>query len=123
MPRTMEFNLTPVDPNGLPREEVRITSISALPYGDARRIHLHILLTPFQDRPTLHIQVISPSGRSAGSLSIIECDAHDMDLTVHMRGEVEPGTHRIQAVLQFGEDPPHDEAETTLEIPPPSAYY
>ena len=123
MPPTMEFNLTPVNPDGRPRDEVRITSITALPYGDARRIHLHILLTPFQQRPTLHVQVKSPSGRVAGSLSIIESDAHDIELTVHLRGEVEPGLHRVQAELQYGDDPPQDTAETTLEIAPPSSYY
>jgi hypothetical protein len=40
-----------------------------------------------------------------------------------MRGEIEPGTHRIQVVLQFGEDPPQDMAETTLEVASPSTYY
>jgi len=123
MPPTMEFNLTPVNPNGRPRDEVRITSISALPYGDGRRVHLHIVLTPFQERPTLHVQVISPSGLVAGSLSVIESDALDLELTVHVRGEIEPGLHRVQAVLQFGEDPPQDAAETALEIAPPSSYY
>jgi hypothetical protein len=123
MPPTMEFNLTPVNPNGRPRDEVRITSICALPYGDGRRIHLHVVLTPFQERPTLHVQVFGPSGRVAGSLSVIESDAHDIELTVHVRGEIEPGLHRVQAVLQFGEDPPQDTAETALEIAPPSSYY
>src|SRR3972149_2426462 len=123
MPPTMEFNLTPVNPNGRPRNEVRITSISALPYGDGRRIHLRVVLTPFQERPTLHVEVISPSGRVAGSLSVIVSEGHDIELTVHVRGEVEPGLTRGQAVLQSGEDPPQDTAETTLKIAPPSSYY
>jgi len=123
MPPTMEFNLTPANPNGRPRQEVRITSITALPYGDARRIHLHVVLTPFQERPTLHVQVISPSGRVAGSLSIIESDAHEVELTVHVRGKFEPGLHRVRAVLQYGQDPPQDTAETTLEIASPGSYY
>ena len=123
MPPQMEFNLSPIDPQARPREQVRFTSLTALPYGDGRRIRLHLVLTPFQERPTVHIQVLGPSGSPSGSLSIIESDAHDVELTVHLRDPIEPGTHRIQAVLQYGDDPPQDAAETTLEIAPPSSYY
>jgi len=123
MPPQMEFNLSPTDPQARPREQVKFTSLTALPHGDGRRIRLHLVLTPFLERPTVHIQVLDPSGSPAGSLSIIESDAPDVELTVHLRDPIEPGTHRIQAVLQYGDDPPQDAAETTLEIASPSSYY
>ncbi len=123
MPPSMEFNLTPRDPEARPPHEVRITSIGARPYGDGRRILLHLQLTPFEERPSVHVEVTSPSGRLAGSVSIVESDSPEMELTVHLRGEIEPGLHRIQAFLQYGDQPAQDRAETSLEIEPPSSYY
>ncbi len=120
---SMEFNLTLHNPDARPPHEVRITSISARPYGDGRRILLHLQLTPFEERPSIHVEATAPSGRVAGSLSIIESDSPEMELTLHLHGEVEPGPHHIQAFLQYGDQPAQDHAETDLVIEPPSSYY
>jgi hypothetical protein len=123
MPRLMEFNLAPHNPDARPPGEVRITSISARPYGDGRRILLHVQLTPFEERPSVHVEATTPSGRIAGSLSIIESDSPELELTLHLRGEIEPGVHHIQAFLQYGDQPPQDHAETSVVVEPPSTYY
>ncbi len=119
----MEFNLTPHTPDARPSHEVRFTSIHARPYGDGRRILLNLQLTPFEERPSIHVEVTTPSGRLAGSLSIIESDSPEIELTVHLRGASEAGLYHIQAFLQYGDQPAQDRAETSLMIEPPSAYY
>ncbi len=114
----MELNFFDADDVPQPKDKVRIESLTAEPYPDGWRVKLGIKVTPFQDRPSLEIQVTSYDGRPVARLSVIETMHKSMEFTVHIRGVSNPAGHyRASADLYF-EEPARivDHAETPFSI-------
>lgn len=115
----MEIPIFPSDTVPQPRDEIRIEQIEITPYLDRFRVHLHIKVTPFQERPNLLLVAHDAQDRIVSELNIIETMHHDMEFTLHIRNVDDPaGVYTLTADLFYDtRNPPQDHQIHTFEIP------
>ena len=115
----MEIPIFPSDRAPKPRNEVRIEELVITPYPDRFRVHIHIIVTPFQERPNLLLVAHDDNDRIVSELNVIETMHHDMEFTMHLRGLDDPtGVYTLTADLFFEtRDPPHDQMIEAFTIP------
>lgn len=98
-----EDNLTRAVP-----EETRITSLSATPYSDGRRLRVNIDVTPFQKRPYIEVSLNDADGEEVASTNIVEPMSWKLEFTMHIRGELR-NPYTVNARLYYPDDGPSDE--------------
>lgn len=103
-----------------PRDEIRITSLTASPMEDGRRVRVMIELTPFTpaDRPSLMIAIIDSEGAVLSETSIIETDQYRVSLTMHLHQTPPTGKSRLElhAALYFDPEKPQQIASTDFSL-------
>jgi hypothetical protein len=112
-----EDNLTRAVP-----EETQITSLSAAPYPDGRRLRVNIDVTPFQKRPYIEVALNDADGEEVASTNIVEPLGWKLEFTMHIRGELR-NPYTLHARLYYPDDGPSDEPRQfsfDVEPPPPS---
>lgn len=112
----------PLYPEGFeprPPDEVEIETVELVVYPDRRRVFLHIVVTPFLERPNLLIAVRDQAGSIASELSVIETMHHDMEFTMHLRTPGDTAGDYTLSVELFYEtrNPPQARSETTFIVP------
>jgi hypothetical protein len=95
------------------RQDVRFTTVAVKPYPDGRRVKLSFALTPFEDRPSVDMDVTNVEGREVASLSLIEAMDTSFDFTVHLRGPEPRGEHVMHLSLFYLES---DEPEAARQV-------
>ena len=102
-----------------PRDQVKIEALQITPYPDRFRVHVHIRVTPFQERPNLLLVAHDEQDRVVSELNIIETMHHDMEFTMHLRGVDEPaGVYTLTADLFYEtRKPPQDRRLETFTVP------
>ncbi len=116
----MEIPIFPSDRIPQPKDQVRIEELTITPYPDRFRIHIHIKVTPFQERPNLLLAAHNTDDKLVSELNIIETMHYDMEFTMHLRNVTEPaGMYTLTADLFYEtRNPPHDRRIETFEILP-----
>lgn len=89
------------------------------PYPDRFRVHIHLRVTPFLERPNLILTARNAEDRIVSELNVIETMHHDMEFTMHLRGLANPAGVYTLTVDLFYEtrNPPQDRRIETFEIP------
>jgi hypothetical protein len=109
------------DPNYVPqpKDKVRIETLDITPYPDRFRVHIHIKVTPFLERPNLILAAHDASDRIVSELSIIETMHADMEFTMHLRSVKEPaGAYTLTAMLFYeNKNPPQHQLVEAFIIP------
>jgi len=102
-----------VDPTEtpLPPDEVRIRRVDVQVWPDGRKLKVSLELDPFQKKPSVELIVISPSEQQAASAEVIETMIRQIELNLHLRGEIEPGEHTLNVVLFYAEMPEQGEVD------------
>ena len=115
----MEIQIFPSDRAPKPKDEVQIEEMVVTPYPDRFRVHIHIIVTPFQERPNLLLVAHDEQDRIVSELNVIETMHHDMEFTMHLRGLDDPtGVYTLTADLFFEtRNPPHDQVIDAFAIP------
>lgn len=90
----------------LPPEEVRIRQLRAEVWPDGRRVRVFLEVDPFQKRPSVELTIQDSDGQMLASASIIESMTRQIELTMHLRGEIQPGWVQLSAVLFYLAPPP-----------------
>ena len=108
-----EDNLTRATP-----EETRIIDLSAEPYPDGYRLHVHVETTPFQKRPHIEVTLTDANGDEIGSTTIVEPLAWKMEFTMHIRGELN-NPYRLEAKLFYPDGPSSEPQTFTFNVEPP----
>ncbi len=85
----------------LPPEEVRIRQLRAEVWPDGRRVRVFLEVDPFQKRPSAELTIQDLDGQMLASASIIESMTRQIELTMHLRGEMQPGWIHLSAVLFY----------------------
>jgi hypothetical protein len=80
---------------------VRFTDVGVRPYNDGRRVKLSFKMTPFQERPSVEATVTNGDGLAVATMNLIEAMETDFDFTLHLRGPVPSGKHRIELMLFY----------------------
>ena len=102
-----------------PKDKVRIEELELVVYPDRFRVFVHIRTTLFEERPNLLLTARTPSGKVAAELSIIETMHHDMEFTIHLRGQADPaGEYTLTAELFYEtRNPPQDRRVVEFTVP------
>jgi len=100
-------------------EETRVTSLSAQPYTDGRRLRVNMDLTPFQTRPHIEILLLDSQGREAASTNFVEPMTWKLEFTLHARGELS-NPYTLIARLYYPEGPSAEPVKFSFEMPPAS---
>jgi hypothetical protein len=116
----MDIQLFPSDKVPQPKDKVRIEELVITPYSDRFRVHIHIRVTPFQERPNLLLVAHNENDQVVSELNVIETMHFDMEFTMHIRNVADPaGTYTLTADLFYEtRNPPQDRRIETFEIPP-----
>lgn len=106
-----------------PKHKIRIEMLEISPYPDRFRVHIHLKVTPFQERPNLVLAIHDEAERLVSEISIIETMHTDMEFTLHIRGKEEPaGLYTLTADLFYEtKNPPQDRRIEPFSIPAETA--
>lgn len=112
----------PLYPEGYvprPPAEVEVETLELVVYPDRRRVFLHVVVTPFYERPNLLLTARDAEGTVAAELSVIETMHHDMEFTMHLRRKGDTaGNYTLSVELYYEtRNPPQSRAETTFVVP------
>lgn len=115
----MDIPIFPTGSAPKPQDEVRIEELEILPYPDRFRVYIHVVVTPFQERPNLLLVAHNEDDRLVSELNVIETMHHDMEFTLHIRGVDDPaGLYTLTADLFYEtRQPPQDRRIETFVIP------
>ena len=91
------------DPHGdlRPREEVLFNQLGLFVYEDKKRVALGFDITPFVERPSIHVRVINSQGDEAANLSVIEALQPNFNITIHLQDESSNGKYHLEAILYY----------------------
>lgn len=98
----MEFFLN--DPNvpRLPPEETRFIDLKAERVQDRNFFRVTVELTPFQKSPDIELKLLDRSGVEISSASIIEPASWKLELSLHIRNNMEnTGNYKLSASLSY----------------------
>jgi hypothetical protein len=115
---TMDFFFPEDHLDRMTPEETRITSLSAEPYPDGRRLHVNIEMTPFQKRPHLEITLNNGEGEEIASASVVEPLTWKIEFTMHLRGELR-NPYSLEATLFYPDGPSAEPRNFTFDVNPP----
>ena len=87
----------------LPPEEVRIRELKAKIWPDERRVTVYLEVDPSQQKPNAELKISDQAGREYASASIIESMTRKMEVTLHLRGQIDPGEYLVKAELYFAQ--------------------
>lgn len=108
--------------DGLPPNEVKITELRVEPWPeDARKVRVHLNLTPFLERPNIEVIIQDPKAQEVASIYIVESIDDRMTFTMHIRSEtMEPGTYTLTASLQYPEPGSVFQEIVSFDLPQPA---
>ena len=67
-------------------EETHITSLTAEPYPDGKRVRVNIEMTPFQTRPYIEVLLTDANNEEVATATIVEPMGWKLEFTMHLRG-------------------------------------
>jgi len=115
---TMDFFFPEDGLNRTTPEETHITSLSAKPYPDGYRLHVHIEMTPFLKRPHLDVRLMDGDGGEVASTSVVEPLNWKIEFTMHIRGELN-NPYTLEATLFYPDGPSRDPENFKFDVKPP----
>lgn len=107
------------DQDRQPRDQIKIEALEVTPYPDRFRVHIHIVVTPFLERPNLLLVARDAQDRIVSELNVIETMHRDMEFTLHIRIALDPaGVYTLTAELFYEtRNPPQDRRVEAFTIP------
>lgn len=91
--------------------------ITVEPYPDLRRLRVTLDFSPFQQSPTIEIQVTDGEGQVIAQTSFIEPNDFHLDFTLHLRQAIPGGQYQLTAVMIYTE--PVAQLVTPFFLPSP----
>lgn len=101
----------------LPPDEVAFREFEVTPLADGRRVRLNMRITPFQQRPTIEIEILDPTQRQVALSSVVEATEVRMSLTMHLRRQATSGRYAAKARLFYPPGEPVDRARADFSFP------
>jgi hypothetical protein len=96
-------------------EETRITSLTAEPYPDGKRVRVDIEITPFQTRPFLEVSLTDANGDEIATVSIVEPMSWKLEFTMHLRGTF-ANPFKLAASLFYPDGPRADAVTYSFDV-------
>lgn len=89
------------DPLAQSPQDVKIKQLGLYIYPDGRRVAVGFELTPFIERPCIEIRITNQNGESAGSMNVIETNAPNFSLTMHLRDKMPTSHYQLTATIYY----------------------
>jgi hypothetical protein len=112
----MEFFFPEDNLNRMVPEETRITSLTAEPYPDGRRLRVDIEITPFQTRPYIEVVLRDADLEEVASASVVEPMSWKLEFTLHLRGALR-NPYTLEARLFYPDGPTDEPRSVTFDVP------
>jgi hypothetical protein len=114
------FHFDPQDPaeDALQPTEVRFIEARVEPWPDGRRVRVHLLITPFTQRPNLRAIIKNLLGEEICSAHIIETIDNRIVFTLHLRGEITERNYLLDISLYYEDIGEVDSRHVEFEIQP-----
>ena len=101
----------------LPPDEIAFREFVVEPLADGRRVRLSLSITPFQQRPSIEVEILDPGQQQVSLTSVVEATEPSMSLTMHIRGEARTGEYTAIARLYYPPQPPVDQVRAVFVLP------
>ena len=98
-------------------EDTEITSLTAEPYEDGRRVHVNIDMTFFEKRPHLEVDITDAEGQEVSTASFVEPMNFKLEFTMHLRTKPAPGPLHLTARLFYPDGPETEPVTARFELP------
>lgn len=117
----MEISIFDSDDVPVPPSDTRIAALNAQLWPDGRRVAVEVQITPFQERPDLHIHLWDEQGHEVASTSAVQIRQHKIGFTLHLRQTEARSPYQVSAFLVYP-DPSYklgvvDHATTIVQEP------
>lgn len=112
----MDLQFVEPDEVPLPPGDVRFRRIEAAPMADGRRVRVTVRMTPFLERPTVHLAIVAPDGNVVSETTVVEADHPDLELTMHLRSAAVEGRYGLRGSLMYGSEPAQDVRESHFSL-------
>jgi len=99
----------------LPPKEVRIRVLRASIRPDRLQVHVYLEVDPFEQRPNADLDILDTTERIISSASIIESITRKIEVNLHLRQSVPPGSYTLRATLYYAKLPEAGEEKTDLQ--------
>lgn len=103
--------------DAVPPVDVRFLDLHVEPWGDNRRIRVHIRLTPFQKPPDLVTTLVDATGMEAASALIVENIDFDLVFTLHIRLPDAREPFELTSQIQYGDLGVVDQKSVRFTLP------
>jgi hypothetical protein len=115
----MDIPLFPSDRVPQPKQTIRIEALDITPYPDRFRVHIHLKVTPFLERPNLILTARTAEDQIVSELNVIETMHYDIEFTMHLRNLTNPaGVYSLTVDLFYEtRNPPQDRRVESFVIP------
>ena len=113
----MDIEFTDPAEAPLPPDRVSFRRVEVEPYQDAQRLLVHLSVTPFQERPTIDLEVLDKQGEKVATSSIVEATDPTMSLTLHLRRPSPEMEFTLVARLIYEELGEVDRSEAQFSFP------
>src|SRR4030065_624100 len=87
------------------------------PPARGRGVGLSLSITPFQQRPSIEVEILDPGQQQVSLTSIVEATEPSMSLTMHIRGVARTGEYTALARLYYPPQPPVDQGRAGFVLP------
>ena len=112
--------LRPLHEDAKPPQEVRFTELRVEPWPDARRVRVHVTLTPFEQYPNLEAVLARSAGEEVSRAAIIETAENRIVFTLHIRAPEAAGTYWLTATITYPDFGTVDEQTISFELGQPT---
>lgn len=98
------FNPNQPPEDGVSPQDMRLIELQAQPWPeDSRRVRITLEITPFLERPDLHVQIQDMQGTEISSITIIESIDSRMTFTMHIREERLAEDYQLTGSIQYAD--------------------
>ncbi len=95
---------------------VKIEAIDVYPYPDLKRLWVRIALTPFDEKPSLDLEIFDPKGDLVSEMLVVEAMDYSFSVTMHLRKEPEPGEKYFLRATLVRDQKEIDRLEKTFDL-------
>ncbi|MFN8425788.1 MAG: hypothetical protein U0X87_05965 [Anaerolineales bacterium] len=114
----MDFFFNKDNLNRMMPEETRITSLTATPYPDGRRVRVNVEVTPFQKRPHIEVVLKDANGDEVASANIVEPLGWKLEFTMHIREKELKNPYTVEAKLYYPDGPSQEPQVISFDVKP-----
>ena len=103
--------------DGLPPQEVRLTTLAIRPWeDDQRRARVSVEITPFLQPPNLAFSVANADGQEVASIYMVEVIDARLTFTMHLRDGGANPPYILRGLIQYEEHGVVDEKSAPLQM-------